>query len=119
MKLTIYISMACVGTWGLLSAALPDYVKEIFLGMVIPWSISLISISKTHFVYKINPEKLIKHMTTAMLMKMLSYGLLLVIIFTFISFNPLPFIISFTGYFLALHITEAFVLRYIFKEKSI
>jgi len=50
---------------------------------------------------------------------MLSYGLLLVIMFTFISFNPLPFIISFTGYFLALHITEAFVLRYIFKEKSI
>ena len=119
MKLTIYISMACVGTWGLLSAALPDYVKEIFLGMVIPWSISLISIVKTRSVYTLDPEKLIKHMTSAMLMKMLSYGLLLVIMFTFISFNPLPFIISFTGYFLALHITEAFVLRCIFKEKSI
>jgi len=51
MKLTIYISMACVGTWGLLSAALPDYVKEIFLGMVMPWSISLISIVKTRSVY--------------------------------------------------------------------
>ena len=119
MKLYIYIGMICVGTWGLLSAAFPNYVKEIFLGMVIPWSISLISISKTHSVYNINPEKLIKHMTKAMLMKMVSYGILLVIIFTFISFNPLPFIISFTGYFLALHITEAFVLRYIFKENSI
>ena len=117
MKLYIYIGMICVGTWGLLSAAFPNYVKEIFLGMVIPWSISLISISKTHSVYNINPEKLIKHMTKAMLMKMVSYGILLVIIFTFISFNPLPFIISFTGYFLALHITEAFVLRYILKEK--
>ena len=119
MKLTIYISMVCVGTWGLLSAAFPDYVKEIFLGMVIPWSISLISIVKTRSVYNLNPEKLIKHMTTSMLMKMMSYGLLFIIIFTFISFNPLPFIISFTGYFLALHITEAFVLRYIFKENSI
>ena len=119
MKLNMYISMFCVGTWGLLSAGLPEYGKEIFLGMVLPWLISLISISKTHFVYNINPEKLIKHMTTAMLMKMLSYGLLLVIMFTFISFNPLPFIISFTGYFLVLHITEAFVLRCIFKEKSI
>ena len=119
MKLTIYISMVCVGTWGLLSAAFPDYVKEIFLGMVLPWLISLISIVKTRSVYNLNPEKLIKHITTAMLMKMMSYGLLLIIIFTFISFNPLPFIISFTGYFLTLHITEAFVLRFIFKEKNI
>ena len=119
MKLTIYISMVCVGTWGLLSAAFPDYVKEIFLGMVLPWLISLISIVKTRSVYNLNPEKLIKHMTTSMLMKMMSYGLLLIIIFTFISFNPLPFIISFTGYFLTLHITEAFVLRFIFKEKNI
>ena len=119
MKLIIYISMVCVGTWGLLSAAFPDYVKEIFLGMVLPWLISLISIVKTRSVYNLNPEKLIKHMTTAMLMKMMSYGLLLIIIFTFISFNPLPFIISFTGYFLTLHITEAFVLRFIFKEKNI
>ena len=119
MKLNMYISMVCVGTWGLLSAGFPEYGKEIFLGMFLPWIISLISISKTHSVYNKNPDKLIKHMTTAMLMKMLFYGLLLIIIFTFISFNPLPFIISFTGYFLALHITEAFVLRYIFKENSI
>ena len=115
----MYISMVCVGTWGLLSAGIPDYGKEIFLGMFLPWIISLISISKTHSVYNINPEKLIKHMTTAMLMKMLSYGLLLTIIFTFISFNPLPFIISFTGYFLALHIIEAFTLRFIIKQKPI
>jgi len=60
MKLTIYISMACVGTWGLLSAALPDYVKEIFLGMVIPWSISLISIVKTRSVYNSEPGKTYK-----------------------------------------------------------
>ena len=114
----MYISMVCVGTWGLLSAGLPEYGKEIFLGMFLPWIISLISISKTHSVYNINPEKLIKHMTTAMLMKMLSYGLLLTIIFTFISFNPLPFIISFTGYFLALHIIEAFMLRFIIKKNQ-
>ena len=119
VKLTIYISMACVGTWGLLSAALPDYIKEIFLGMVLPWLISLISISITHSIYSINPEKLIKNMTKALLIKMLSYGLLFVLIFTFISFNPLPFIISFTGYFLALHIIEAFTLRFIIKQKPI
>ncbi len=119
MKLNMYISMFCVGTWGLLSSGLPEYEKEIFLGMVLPWLVSLISISKTYSVYNINSEKLIKHLTSAMLMKMLSYGLLLVIMFTFISFNPLPFIISFTGYFLALHITEAFTLRFIIKQKPI
>ena len=119
MKLTIYISMACIGTWGLLRAAFPYYVKELFLGMIIPWSISLISIAKTHSVYNLNPENLVKHMTKAMLIKMMSYGLLLIIIFNFISFNPLPFIISFTGYFLALHIIEAFTLRFIIKQKPI
>ena len=107
----MYISMVCVGTWGLLSAGFPEYGKEIFLGMFLPWIISLISISKTHSVYNIDPIKLTKHMTTAMLMKMLSYGLLLIIIFTFISFNPIPFIISFTSYYLTLHLTEAFIVR--------
>ena len=119
MKLTIYISMACLGTWGLLSAAFPYYLKELFLGMAMPWAISLISILKTRSVYNLNPEKLIKHMTIAMLIKMMFYGLLLIIIFNFISFNPLPFIISFTGYFLALHIIEAFTLRFIIKQKPI
>ena len=107
----MYISMVCIGTWGLLSASFQEYGKEIFLGMFLPWIISLISISKTHSVYNIDPDKLIKQRTTAMLMKMLYYGLLLIIIFTFISFNPLPFIISFTSYFLMLHLTEAYVLK--------
>jgi len=104
---------------GIIKRSVSRLCKRDILGMVIPWSISLISIVKTRSVYTLNPEKLIKHMTTAMLIKMMSYGLLLIIIFTFISFNPLPFIISFTGYFLALHITEAFTLRFIIKQKPI
>ena len=80
MKLNMYISMVCIGTWGLLSASFQEYGKEIFLGMFLPLITSLISISKTHSVYNKNPDKLINHMTTAMLMKMLFYGLLLIII---------------------------------------
>ena len=37
--------------------------------------------------------------------------LIIITIFSFMSFNPTPFIISFTGYFLMLHLTEAYVLK--------
>ena len=51
-----------------------------------------------------------------MIIKMILYGIIIVVIFTFISFNPTPFIISFTGYYLMLHLTEVYIVRSFIKN---
>ena len=61
--------------------------------------------------YLIKKLNLTKYFSIAIIMKMILYGIIIVAIFTFISFNPIPFIISFTSYYLTLHLTEAFIVR--------
>tara|TARA_B100001765_G_C19190063_1_gene200520 strand:+ start:72 stop:401 length:330 start_codon:yes stop_codon:yes gene_type:complete len=103
--------MICFGTWGLLSSVFPAMSAEIFLGMIFPWIIFLFSVSITRFLHKKNSSNLTKYFSFSMLMKMVVYGIIIIAIFTFISFNPTPFIISFTSYYLTLHLTEAFIVR--------
>jgi hypothetical protein len=43
--------------------------------------------------------------------KMLIYPIYFIIIFKFYSFAPYPFIFSFAGYFIGLHVVEAVVLK--------
>ena len=103
--------MICFGTWGLLSSVFPEISTEIFLGMIFPWMIFLFSVLITQFIHIKSSLNLTKYFSIAIIMKMILYGIIIVAIFTFISFNPVPFIISFTSYYLTLHLTEAFIVR--------
>ena len=111
MRLIIYITMICFGTWGLLSSFFPVMSREIFLGMIFPWIIFLFSVSLTNFFHNKGSLNLTKYFSFAMITKMILYGIIIITIFSFKSFNPIPFIISFTSYFLMLHLTEAYVLK--------
>tara|TARA_B110000438_G_C15813002_1_gene650604 strand:+ start:2748 stop:3077 length:330 start_codon:yes stop_codon:yes gene_type:complete len=103
--------MVCFGSWGLLSSVFPIMIKELFLGMIFPWVLFLFSVLMTQFFHIKLSSNLAKYLSVAMLVKMVLYGLITIIIFSFMSFNPLPFIISFASYFIMLHLTEAYVLR--------
>ena len=103
--------MICFGSWGLLSPVFPSMIKEIFLGMIIPWIIFLFSVLITQYIHIKLSFNITKYISIAMIMKMILYGIIIVAIFSFMSFNPIPFIISFTGYYLMLHLTEAYIVR--------
>lgn len=109
--------MICFGTWGLLSSVLPEISRDIFLGMIFPWSIFLLSVLITQIIYLKFSFNITKYLSIAMITKMILYGIIIVAIFSFISFNPTPFIISFTGYYLMLHLTEAYIVRSFINNK--
>ncbi len=117
IKLVIYISMICFGSWGLLSSVFPEFSKEILLGMIFPWIIFLFSVSITQTIHLKLSFNITKYLSIAMISKMILYGIIIVSIFSFISFNPTPFIISFTGYYLMLHLTEAYIVRSFINNK--
>jgi len=108
--------MVCFGTCGLLGSFFPEITKEIFLGMILPWVIFFISTLLTQIVHTKFSFNLTKYFSIAMIIKMILYGIIIVVIFTFISFNPTPFIISFTGYYLMLHLTEVYIVRSFIKN---
>ncbi len=91
---------------------------EILLGMLSPllWAIgNLILVERT---YRKAPQKLTSLMTKAFMGKMLFYGVYVSVIVGFYSFQALPFAVSFTVYFIGLHLTEALYFQALFRAES-
>jgi hypothetical protein len=108
----------CVGSWGLVSLlVLPGAAVETFLGMIVPLVGAIGTILLVERTYWREPEKLTAHMTKAFLGKMLFYGIYVSLIVGVFSFQAIPFAISLTAYFLALHLAEALHFRAIFQTQ--
>lgn len=115
VKFLIYITVFCIGTWGLIVGGLEQFAIEIFLGMIAPLIVGIISIFVLSAIHKKSPERVTNVLIKSFGIKMIFYGMYFIYIFTFYTFNPMPFILSFVGYFVTLHICEALFLRSIFK----
>lgn len=115
IQFSILLVVFCLGTWGLIVIGMMDFAKEIFLGMIVPLIIGVLSILSISIVHKKSPEKVTNVMIKSFAVKMIIYGGYFICIFTFYTFNPMPFILSFSGYFITLHLGEALFLRSNFK----
>lgn len=113
IQFLIFLGVFCLGTWGLIVGGI-GYTKEIFLGMIAPLIIGIMSIILLSIAHQKSSEKVNKIMIKLFAGKMVFYALYFIYIFTFYTFNPMPFILSFTGYFITLHISEALFLRSVF-----
>jgi len=115
IQFSIFISVFCLGTWGLIVGGMEEFAKEIFLGMIAPLLMGVGSIFLISIANQKSPENVNSVMVKLFIIKMILYALYLIYIFTFYSFNPMPFILSFVGYYITLHISEALFLKSIFK----
>ena len=115
IQFSIFIGVFCLGTWGLIAGGMMQYAKEIFLGMIAPLIIGVISITYISIINKKTPGKVTNVLYKSFAIKMITYGAYFICIFTFYTFNPMPFILSFFSYFITLHMIEALFLRSIFK----
>ena len=116
MKFIISIIILGLGISGLVGGAVfPQYYKEIFIGMIAPLLITLISIMWIKKVFKTNPAKVTATMTKSFFIKMVLFALYFIIILSFYAFNPSPFVISFTGFFILFYIIEAIFLKKLFQ----
>ena len=116
MKLIIYMFFFTLGSWGLAAGLFfPAFRWEMFLGMIAPLVIGLLTLFCEKKIYDRNPEDLTPFMLKAFAGKMIFYGAYFICIFTFYSFNPIPFIITFLACFITLHTIEALFLKSILK----
>jgi hypothetical protein len=94
------------------------FTAEILLGMFGPLSETVASWMVAEQVYRRRPERLTAVMLTAFAGKLVFFGAYVAVMLIVLSLRPVPFMISFTTYFIALHLIEAFALRRLFEAST-
>ena len=104
-----------VGTWLVLTLSAGDVNPEALFGMLGP----LASACATWIVVAravVVPERVTGVMATGLVVKMVFFGAYVAGMLKGAGLRPVPFVVSFAGFFIALHAMEAVFLRRLFAE---
>jgi hypothetical protein len=119
MKYIISIALVGFGLAGFISGVMyKQYVNEIFLGMITPLVVGIASIQVSKNVFQKSPEKLTASLIKSFLIKMVLYAVYFIMILSFYDFEPIPFIISFTGFFILFYVIEAIFLQKLIQSNN-
>lgn len=116
MRSIIYLTLIGLGIVGLAGGIQPEYLKEIFWGVFMPWAVAVIELFWVFKAKEKNPQLTTNVLMIGFVGKMIVFGIFLSTIIYFYAFKPYPFVFSFAGSFLAFHTLEAFVLKSISKS---
>ena len=89
----------------------PEIRLELLIGMAGPLCSAVVSWMAMHRQYKRRPEGMTALMIKAFAAKMIFFAVYITVFVSLGWVQPIPFVVSFVCYFLALHCVEAFGLR--------
>lgn len=117
MKETRWMIAAGVGSW-LAAAAFVDRrtALEVLLGMVGPLAVVSVTWVLMARTYRANPDRLTSVMMKAFAGKMVVFGAYVALMLGVLSLRPVPFVASFTTYFIGLYLMQALYLRQMLAE---
>ena len=107
--------LACVAAVGWFGTRMG---AEIVLGMLAPLAVAIGTWVLIERTYRRAPERVTGLMAAGFGAKMVFFGVYVTVMLKGLALRPVPFVVSFTGYFLALHVMEAFALRRLFADGS-
>jgi len=84
---------------------------EVVLGMIGPLLVASVSRVVAERTWRREPERLTGVMITAFAAKLIFFAAYVAFMLSVLSLRPVPFVVSFTSYFIALHLFEALSLR--------
>lgn len=91
--------------------------REVLLGMLAPLLAATATWVMVTRVYPSHPQRLTPLMVAAFGAKLVFFGMYVTLMLTAVALDPMPFVISFTTYFIALHLFEAVCLQRLFREQ--
>jgi len=117
MTETRWMMAAGIGTW-LAAAAFVDRrtALEMLLGMLGPLIVVCVTWVLMARTYRSNPQGLTAMMTAAFAGKMIVFGAYVAVMLGVLSVRPVPFVASFTTYFVGLYLMQALYLRRMLAE---
>jgi len=111
-----WMAGASIVSWLIASRAVgPEANPEVLYGMLAPLVVAVVSWIVIERTYRSNPERLTRVMVEGLAVKAVFFGAYVAGMLRVLGLRPVPFVVSFTSYFIALHVTEAVFLRRLFK----
>lgn len=92
----------------------PALMADLLFGMLAPLLVAVVTWELAERTYRRNPEQLTALMVTAFAAKMVFYGGYVAAMVLGLKLRPVPFMFSFTAYFIGLNLVEALSLRRLF-----
>jgi hypothetical protein len=88
--------------------------RDVVLGMLAPLVAAGTSWVLTERTYTRSPERLTGLMISGFAAKVVFFGGYVAVMLKVVGLHPVPFVASFTGYFIALYLVEALLMRRLF-----
>ena len=119
MKPIVGMVATSVGSWAGAAVIVDRRTStEIFFGMLAPLAAVSATWVLAEWVYRRRPAEMMSLMLAAFLLKAVFFAGYVAIMLRVAGFRPIPFVGSFTGYFIALYLMEALYLKRLFSERS-
>lgn len=115
MKPVLVMVVGCLGT-GAAAVALAGggLTREVLFGMLAPLLVAVVSWEVVARTFRRNRGQVTNVMVVAFGAKMVFFGAYVAVMLRGLALRPVPFVVSFTAYFIALHVAEALWLRRLF-----
>ena len=107
---------ACAGTWLVLTFSARGLNPEALFGMLGPLASACATWVVVARTAATAPERVTGVMVTGLVVKMVFFGAYVAGMLKGAGLRPVPFVVSFAGFFIALHAMEAVFLRRVFAE---
>jgi hypothetical protein len=91
--------------------------REVLLGALAPLAGAMLTAVLVARTWAARPEALTPLMIGAFGVKLVFFGAYVTVVLKVLAVRPLPFVISFTAYFIGLHLAEALWLQRVFAGK--
>jgi hypothetical protein len=110
-----WMSGVCVAAWLAATALFGGAAgTDVLLGMLGPLAIACVTWVLMERTYRRNPQQLTAVMIAAFGGKLVFFGAYVVVMIRAVGVDPVPFVSSFTGYFIGLYVIEALYLKRLF-----
>jgi hypothetical protein len=107
---------ACAASWALVAVVAPQFNPEALLGMIGPLASACVTWVVVVRTAASAPERTTGVMVTGLAVKMVFFGAYVAGMLKGAGLRPVPFVVSFAGYFISLHAMEAMFLRRVFAD---
>ncbi len=118
MKTAARMTVGCISSWMVVALLAPSIGLEVWLGMLGPLLVAVVTMRQVERTYARAPRDLTPFLIKAFGAKMVLFGGYVALVIGLSSLDPLPFIVSFTVYFICLHGLEALRLRSLFSTAA-
>jgi hypothetical protein len=114
--MTVALGMVCAAlvSWVAVAIVVGDARMATFFGMIAPLAVAVASWLVAERAWRRDPQSVTPVLMTAFGGKMLFFGAYVTVMLKAVAVAPVPFIASFAGYFIALHLIEALSLKRLF-----